>query len=331
MKKVLFIGLSLVDYDKYIVDVLSTKYEVHYVNTIRFIKEHHLLTSLFTTVFRSPNVIKSLCSHFIFKDLKSFGNQEYNIVFTILGTYLNSNHIGYIKKHSPQARYCMYLWDDWKRVGCKEKEFMRKQFEHIYSFDYLDCKQYGFNFRPLFYVNNYNSIKKDNSPIDISFIGTNHSKRFDWLKKIRKVCILNHLSYRLTLIVSRSEFLKLSRSEKKDDLEILSTKGIPYTEFVDITNNSACVVDFPHPSQRGLTMRTIESLALNVKVITTNESILMHDDIPSDMYMILNDENLEQIPSFIKQNSKSRLPERYSLESFLEEIMDDGKLNEKVQ
>ncbi len=323
MKKVLFIGLSLVDYDTYIVKELSTKYEVRYVNTIRFIKRYHLLVSVLTILFHSSSIVKWLCARTIMKDLRKFGNEEFDVVFTILGTFLNSKHVNYIKKHSPNAKYSMYLWDDWKRVGCPEKEYMRTQFTHIYSFDYPDCENYGFHFRPLFYVNNCVPSKNECSRVDVSFIGTNHSERFEWLKKIKKVCDLNNLSSKLILIVSRSEYFKLARTEKQEDLEILSTKEISYHTFLEITNNSACVVDFQHPSQRGLTMRTIEALSLGVKVITTNEYIKIHKDIPSDMYMVLNSNNVDEIPSFIKKESCSKLPEKYSLRFFLDEIIND--------
>ena len=66
----------------------------------------------------------------------------------------------------------------------------------------------------------------------------------------------------------------------------------------------------------------IEALAKGLKVITTNSNIRRCEDIPSCMYFILDDNfEDEKMVKFMEDKQSANLPKRYSLHSFLSEIM----------
>jgi len=53
--------------------------------------------------------------------------------------------------------------------------------------------------------------------------------------------------------------------------------GLPLSEVVDYICASRCVIDINRPGQKGLTMRSIEALGAQRKLITTNEDVSSYD------------------------------------------------------
>ena len=53
------------------------------------------------------------------------------------------------------------------------------------------------------------------------------------------------------------------------------------------------MLDIQHPNQTGLTMRTIEMIGLNKKIITTNSSITEYDFYSPNNVLVIDRENVE--------------------------------------
>ena len=186
-------------------------------------------------------------------------------------------------------------------------------FPTIYSFDTEDCKNFGFKLRPLFYTE-----KKDvlsNKDIDVSFIGTEHSDRLDKLRKLKKICIDNRISFYLRLKTTMLPLLKArinASGYNSADLDILTRRPLTYEEVMNITKRSKCVVDFSHPKQCGLTMRTIETFAMGCRLITSNKYIKEYLDLHPSWYLVIDENtNVDDILFFIK-SFKSESPQSKS-------------------
>lgn len=63
----------------------------------------------------------------------------------------------------------------------------------------------------------------------------------------------------------------ISRTIQND---LVKHQPIPLLSAINIMGRSKCIVDLPYPWQTGSTQRVINALALNKKVITSNESIV---------------------------------------------------------
>ncbi|EEX2831637.1 glycosyltransferase, partial [Escherichia coli] len=78
-------------------------------------------------------------------------------------------------------------------------------------------------------------------------------------------------------------------------------------------------IDIHHPSQHGLTMRTIEAVGLNKKIITTNADIKKYDFYdPKDVYVYQSGDS--KLPDVFLSTSTTNFKNRemYSLKCWVE-------------
>lgn len=315
-KKVLFLGVGLYNYDNLVYNELLKKYDVLYIYLVPVKKIPKWKYSLLSHM-GFHNHLRKINSDILLEELQKVKDINFDFVFVIKGSRIESTHMDFINNNFQTAKKILYLWDSW--VLIENKQVLLNGFEHIYSFDSEDCKKYNFKLRPLFYTESgYNPVEKE---YDVSFIGTDHSDRLEKLRSFRDLCLRNKLTYFLRLKTTGYPLLcaRFNRGRyKKDDLDILTPEFMTYDEAMDITRKSRVVVDFAHPAQCGLTIRTLESLAMGCKLITSNKYIKEYEDIPSESYCIINGEEENAIIRFLKNKTNSvTLPDKYSLSSFL--------------
>ena len=95
-------------------------------------------------------------------------------------------------------------------------------------------------------------------------------------------------------------------------------------DIANIVDNTKIVLDIQHPKQTGLTMRTIEMIGMNKKLITTNESIKKYDFYNPGNVMVI-DRDKVVIPYDFLDSAYIPLPkdiyEKYSLKSWILEVL----------
>jgi hypothetical protein len=93
---------------------------------------------------------------------------------------------------------------------------------------------------------------------------------------------------------------------------------------------SLAVVDIEHPNQRGLTIRTFETIGAGKKLITTNKSVVNYDFYSSGNVFVI-DRAKPEIPlNFLMTPAaqySSEILYRYSLAGWIDEIFE---LNENL-
>ena len=90
-------------------------------------------------------------------------------------------------------------------------------------------------------------------------------------------------------------------------------------------NNSKVVLDINFSKQLGLTLRSIEAIGSETKVITTNNSIRNYDFYSKEnIYCIEKLEDISLVPKdfFIKEYKKlsENIKEKYRVKGFIEEV-----------
>ncbi len=86
------------------------------------------------------------------------------------------------------------------------------------------------------------------------------------------------------------------RDAKIDDFSFTS---LSQEETLDIISQSKVVVDIEHPGQVGLTMRTLEMLGCQKKLITTNKSVREYDFYNEDNILVVERNNIKLNKSFL--------------------------------
>lgn len=166
----------------------------------------------------------------------------------------------------------LYLWDS---VNNKPNlNFNALKGWKIITFDPRDAEKHHMDYLPLFYEPQFDAVDVINRCFDVSFIGTIHSNRIQFLAQLKKIAISNGLKvfiwpyYGNILYLTRAAIL-WPFSLSKVGFKI---KALTKEECAQILKQSRVALDLAHPRQTGFTSRTSEALAAGCAVLTTNKA-----------------------------------------------------------
>jgi hypothetical protein len=223
-----------------------------------------------------------LRSHFLAL-LRKLRSEPITHILVIKGEGLSRDVVQACKKQWATARLSLYLWDSVENVPNAGR--IAPLFQTVASFDPVDARQLGWMYRPLF-ARDESLLSPDNEVhrlYDWCFIGTLHSDRYRVIDRLRRQEPLRR-SFVFCYVPSRVLlFLRLLSNPKLwwAPPGTLSTTAMAPRAVASICHASHAMLDIEHPRQRGLTMRSIETLLSARKLITTNahirDSDLFHD------------------------------------------------------
>lgn len=235
-----------------------------------------------------------------------------------------------LKEKQKSAKFILYMWDSFGNKP-HTKEIL-PYFEKKYSFNKKDCDGCEIKFRPLFFIDTYDSDKNNllnqKNDIDIGFIGTIHSDRYKILKKLRTLaeeCGLKtnyYMFFPNKLLYYKYKFENWTKEKICiNDFKFVSLNS---SEVLAYLNKCKTVIDIQHPKQIGLTMRTIEMLGLKKKLITTNTDIVNYDFYNENNICVIDRENIKIDKSFFASDynyDTDNYREKYSLDFFINELL----------
>lgn len=323
-KKVLFIAPSFFGYEKDIAEELvALGAEVDYFDERPFTSSiAKILNRLDFKFF----IKKSIKNHFD-KIINKCVGKKYDFIFVISPETLEEDFINKVKSTNESMISILYMWDSFRNKSNAKK--LLSCFDKIYSFDSTDrIEGEDINFLPLFYNNDF---KYTDTVVDteysVSFIGTVHSDRVKLAKMVIKqfqdkgfdtfsfFYCPSKILFILKKIFTR-EFDSISYAEVS--FETMSKKQIRHVFL-----KSNAVIDIQHPDQSGLTMRSIEMLGLNKKLITTNVDIENYDFFSSNNIAIIDRTSPVILEDFIMSTyvvPNEQLVYQYSLKCWLKTL-----------
>lgn len=322
-KKVLLIMPKYFGYEKYIKEQLSMNGAKVYAiienldnvsYKFRFVKNY------------IPERFAKMADDYFINEINKHKN-DIDLVFVIRGEFLSKKVMDYMKDlYGTQCRFVMYQWDSVKNN--KNALDISEYFDSIHTFDLEDAKELNWKYRPLFFIDKLVS-KQSNRKVDVLFMGSLHSNRIDVLNYLKTYCKRNQLSfsshlyskkliyYKRKYINRRSEYLKAMNSDIK-------FKSLSLAESYEKYNKSKVVVDFTHPGQTGYTMRTIECLGCECKLVTNNRMVLNSDFYNEKNIYVYNGIDVEIPNEFLiepYQILDERIKNQYSFTTWLKDII----------
>jgi hypothetical protein len=288
-KKVLFIGIGFYDYEESIIrEFKKLGYEVDYFSEV---PPYNLVYRFHTRVKNEIKILAINSAHTL--EIANFCGTDYDLVFVIKCENLTTVDLKIIKDKNPKAKFILYLWDSIARISNVESKF--KFFDTIYSFDRLDCLSNNLlNFSPLFYRNEYAHIDYvEKANWDIYHLGWYHSDRLELIKKLIIFCNKNGVKYKMILFTGRFNYFIQSvfGGELKGNKDYLIFETISAKKNHENILKSRSTLDIAHPMQSGLTMRTIELLGMQKKIITTNQDILNYEFYHPNNVLVIDRQN----------------------------------------
>lgn len=317
--KILVIGPVFFDYSASIVSTLkSFGHDVHFVDErqgagflkkIIFRKKLPLITSYFVNKTRS-------------KLLEYLYASDYNKVIVINPEVLKLQDLEEIEF---RTSLIVYLWDSIEnKKGFIELVNLQSP---ICTFDKADAVKYNLDFLPLFFdeIYAYEGEVKDH---DLSFIATMHSDRNKVLNRITKKLPINFQVFTFKYLPSKLMYLVRRLLLPKygyNNMRNFSFKPMPIEEVASVLKSSKFVLDITHPAQNGLTSRTMEALAANCKLITTNTAIIDYDFYHPSLVCVVDRDNPEIPETFLTPSNPKLFEEfrrRYNIKSWVTKILE---------
>lgn len=205
-----------------------------------------------------------------------------------------------------------YIYDN--MVG-KAKNLLPKDVPkdiRIWTYDDYDSKKYGIRLFDAYWIPPRYFRKKEKTKWDVFFVGRDKG-RGEWLCDIEKK--LNKMGISTNFIITKNGFLSRRKKYYK--------KKIPYGKVLENDSYCKAILNVGMPNQRGVTLRDIEAVAMNLKLITTNTYVVNKDFYNKNNIFILTEENLADLPDFLNRPTdrlSDILKEKHTLAVMLDEI-----------
>lgn len=231
--------------------------------------------------------------------------------FTHYATYCNEieNYVG------KDVRLILYLLnpaffsEDYKKISTRWE---------IWSFMKEDALKYNFKYGATFYnpqLLAQNSIEKDSqtsTDCDLLFVGTDKGRK-DFLLNLKSQLEQNKVACDFKIVDNfRSLF---SRKYSRE---------VSYKNLCRLNKKTSAILDVVQDSQTGLTLRIMEGLLFDKKIVTTNAAIRMDKDFKDNpnIYVITKD-NIKELYTFLKKpmvEYPNNLKAKYSFTNWLKRI-----------
>lgn len=148
----------------------------------------------------------------------------------------------------------------------KSKKNMLKNriryFDQIYTFDYSDSLKYNF----YYYPTNYSKILLEENDIesDAFFVGVSKNREE----------LLHEIYNRLIQHNCKADFniMAVKKTARKYP-DINYHKWINYNEVLEKISKTNCIIEVVEECQTGMTLRTMEAICYDKKLITNNKSV----------------------------------------------------------
>jgi len=278
----------------------------------------------------SPKLVHSSASRYYLRLLAGMGATHYDYVFVVNGQTLSSDMLQGLRGRFPTAKFILYLWDSIENRASVLRNI--SHFDDVLSFDPVDCKLYGLRLRPLFFSTGFQGDDCIDWELHLSFIGTMHSDRYVVIDRLRR-SLDSDLSIFWYLYIQAPWVLQIYRLKdpairraQRDEFRFVPLEK---SKCSSIFARSRAILDIEHPRQRGLTMRTFETLGMHKKLVTTNANVRGYDFFDSNNICVL-DRLKPVIPrQFLQTPYKVVRPEiyrRYSLEGWIQEVFSLGNI-----
>jgi hypothetical protein len=322
-KSILFIAPVFFGYEKDIVAEIKKRGA-----RVDFIPDRPFQSSFMKafTRLRREFVLKT-AERFFWKAIQKFNRKNYDLILVILGECISPNFLASLREEFPKAILTLYMWDSFKN-----RKFLPKNlpyFDKCFTFDFDDAKNYGMQFRPLFYSKGFQNAEEKNLKFDISFIGTAHSDRYKIISKVVANLPKDTKSYLYFFLQAPWVFWVnkiFNKAFKEATIREFKFSPLTKAEVKKIFFGSRIILDIEHPKQTGLTMRTLEALGAQKKMITTNSSIIKYDFFNPNNIFVINRENVGYIPNsfFLRpyKHLSDEIYEKYSIKCWVDDVLD---------
>ena len=285
------------DYTRRAYDEIIDDGDIHYINY--FVDSNNKIIRLLSHLCYSKYekylpLKKSFWNPFHFIEKSKRNDNQYIFLFYdgLATRYMTdgSNYITYLKRKYASAKFVWYTVNPMHgRETNLEKE--KSIFDVLITFDSYDSDRYDIAYYPNF-MSEIN-VETDNEieASDVYFLGAAKDRLeillqvYDYLSEAGLKCIFVITGVTKTNVIYRPG--------------IIYCNGISYYENIKYIKKTKCILEIVNEGQNGSTLRTMESIIYNKKLITNNYSLRNQDYYIEDNMLFLS--QIDNINDFLKK------------------------------
>lgn len=184
--------------------------------------------------------------------------------------------------------------------------------------DRNDCKKYGMNLYDYIAYFHHCNVEKTTPEFDIFFVGKDKG-RLDKLLELQNTFNDLGLKTYFHIVAERKWQAKLNKHYKS---------FMPYSQVLNTLERSKTSLYLVEGAQTGVTMRVIESLLFEVKLITDNQELMNYDFYNPNNIFILGVDDIKTLPEFINspyEQVNSKMFKHVYFEDMIQSIVEDSK------
>lgn len=266
-------------------------------------------TFLFKIMRKLPVI--SLLSYGKWK--KDINKYQKIILFDSIYNNLIGSFIG--NKITKDQKVFVYSWNTILDKKQEKIIFHAKKRFKVYSFDKFDCNKYDLSYAPMVYCENaveLNNEKIDNNKYDVCFVGKDKG-RTDYLYNLYQKFTEKKVKCKFYILGNKIE-------EYESSGFCFISNYMSYKDSRELINSSKAVLDIQQEGQEGITIRIVEALFCNKKVITNKVNIADYDFYSNKNIFCLGVDNFDNIVDFINCKNEiidSSIMEKYEITTWI--------------
>lgn len=246
-----------------------------YINNGKFKKVYKDNCNFRSYIFRAIRKSKtSLISTYFDKWKYEMPENIKNIV--IFDSAYNPYAVKIMKSKCKDCKINLYYWN---HINEYTKKYLEdKNIDGFWTFDSNDAKRYKINYNSQFYTKNI-KLEKNYLIYDVLFLGRAKNRK--------------------EMILDLSDKLKEKEINSKNIIIENEKDFVPYEEYLKLLSKTKVILDIVDGKQAGLTLRCMESLFFNKKLITNNLDIVNYDFYNPNNIFVLGKDDMNNIKQFI--------------------------------
>lgn len=246
----------------------------------------------------------------VLKRLKNLGQQD--VILVIRPDCLSKETHLQIKNFTDN--YIAYIYDSCKRFPIDH--LLDGIFDEIFSFDFVDVTKYNFKFISNFIYNDKKELPAKNVNDNI-FIIVSIDERFNFLNNLANYLSDHNIKFK---------FIAIGKKAPKNINKniIYQRKKLFAEDLQDDLENSKIFLDLIRHDHNGLSFRIFEAMAMQRKIITTNQSISQYDFYNPNNILILDENKTIDInPDFLTtpyEPLSDEIYHKYTVENWVKTV-----------
>lgn len=251
------------------------------------------------------------------------GFNDYECII-VVANLLGNEIFSWLRRQGYTGRIICYYRDSqsalWIHKKCYAEDIRALGMNvELWTYDYSDAKKFNMKYNPQFYFN-VDSVKRK-VEYDAVYVGASRGREKAIISLYKR---LKNQGLNLKYIVKRE---RNKHIEMIDGIEYVN-KRLPYNDIIELDKKARCLIEVNNNDQYGLTLRAMESLFYECKLITTNLMIKEMDFYNPNNIFIDGYDSIEKIKEWLMkpyEKVNDDIKNRYLVASWLKRFFSGEK------